>query len=91
MSPKTLNAALQAHKPVSDAYLHSCRTIWAAFRHAEPGLANDIPELGWAEAKRLTWIVAPLIDGLSPSELVVAGRGGEVSERVSGALDGFLG
>lgn len=91
MSFEPLKAALLAHKPVADAYLASCRRIWAAFREAEPGTADEIAELGWDEAKRVTWIAAPLIDGLSPSELVAAGKSGQVSDHVSRALDGFLG
>lgn len=91
MSIESLKAALRAHKPAADAYLSSCRTIWAAFRNAEPGLADDIAELGWDEAKRVMWMATPLIDGLSPPELVAAGRSGEVSDQVSRILDGFLG
>lgn len=67
-------------------------SLWRLVERAEPELAREIRELGFEDNVAAAWVCAPLPGfGDSPAEMVAAGRGAEVLDRIGKTMHGFVG
>lgn len=72
-------------------YFLLCLSVWSQIERAEPELAIEIRSLGFDDEAAAAWICSPLADiDESPAEIVAAGRGAEILERIRQTMHGFV-
>ena len=86
---KGLRNALALVDQAGNAHLDACRVTWAELRKADPSIAEAISSLFSNEDVAAKWSCSPHNQGLSPAEMVLAGRSDLVLSIVRKAEYGF--
>ena len=94
MTPQslTLQEAIANAAKAGDEYKQCCLSVWRRIGRTEPNLVSEITQLGFDDEAAAAWVCAPLAGFEdSPAEMVAAGRGAEILDRIHRTMHGFVG
>lgn len=74
MNLEGLRDAVEAVATATAARHAALRAAWEALKQAEPQLADEIGSMWPSDDVAASWVCDPLVGGLSPVEMVMAGR-----------------
>lgn len=87
----TLTSELGHMTRARAAYEGTFPAVWVAMAEEHPAIVDAISQLYSDKASAMKWACATrLVDGLTPVELVAAGRGREIMDRLARAVHGFF-
>lgn len=85
-----LRTAMMSIKHARDAQNEAYRAAWSALREVDPQLAEVINSFWPDDDVAAQWFCSPHSNGLSPAEMVLAGRSDMVLSIIRKAEHGFV-